>query len=148
MSRCIQPKRMKSSVKIACLLLSVTVLLNGTGFAVMFNCDQACCQSVAASTPVSHMGCHEDDEMAGSQSEPTVQLTALPPGPPSQNIAQCSGTAAASMLTNKQGLNRDITASETSEPTTSSTTQNRNRELISRLWPSTSSSSIVPPLRI
>jgi hypothetical protein len=138
----------KLPAKIACLLLALTVLLNSAGFAAMLNCDPACCQSVPASASSNHMGCHEEDEMARSESEPAVQLTALPPNSLPQNVGQCSGTATSSMLTGKQEFSHELIASTTPEPRTSSTTQNGDRERVLRLLPSGSFSSIVPPLRI
>jgi hypothetical protein len=139
---------MKLPTKIACLLLALTVLLNSTGLAAMLNCDPACCQSVPASAPANHMGCHEEDAMTGSESEPTVELTALPPNPLPQSVVQCSETDAASMLTNKREFSHELIASTTPDPTTSLTTQNVHGELVLRLLPSGSSTSIVLPLRI
>jgi hypothetical protein len=135
----------KLSTKIACLLLALTVLLNSTGFAAMLNCDPACCQSAPASAPANHMGCHDENEMAASESEPAVQLTASPALPLPQNVVQCE-TAAASMLTDRQEFSRALLASITSERATSSTKHNGDGAFVLR--PLSPFSSIVPPLRI
>jgi len=138
----------KLSIKIACLLLSFTVLLNGTGFAAMLNCDDTCCHFVPPpSAPASHMGCHEDD-MDASPSTPTVQLMALPPNPLPQNLVQCGENTAASMLTLKRELSGELIVSTVAQHVSSSPRPGSEREPVLRLLISTSSSRITAPLRI
>jgi hypothetical protein len=105
---CIQ-KAVKSPIKIACLLLSLILLLNGAGFAAMLNCDQACCQSASSPpAPDNHMSCHDDEEMTEMQSEPAIQVASLPATPPPQNSMQCGSAEIASSLDPKRDFRDEL----------------------------------------
>src|SRR5436305_6332401 len=109
----------KLPAKIACLLLSLILLLNGTGFAAMLDCDRACCPSSAPplAAESSHMNCHGDGEMALS-SDAALQLENQPPVPPPVNFIQCgSDIPSASLLTQKLDLRYHLIASAALEQT-------------------------------
>src|SRR5262245_28072100 len=105
---------MKFSLKVACLLLSLTLLLNGAGFEAMLSCDQDCCQASLrpVSTQSSQMNCHEGEEMSQAL-DASLQLhndEPLPSSPP--NFIQCGAdTRTPWLLTQKADVGHELIAS-------------------------------------
>src|SRR5690242_8971372 len=101
---------MKFPFKVACVLLSLTLLLNGAGFAVLLGCDQECCQSSPrpVSTQSNSMSCHEAEEM-GHASDATLQIQNQPVEAPPVNFVPCHREiASGSLLTAKADFRYDL----------------------------------------
>lgn len=108
---------MKFPFKVACLLLSLMLLLNAAGFAAMLGCDQECCQSSprSVSTHSSSTSCHEGEEM-GQASDAALQVETRPLKAPPLNSFQCDREVASALfLTEKADCRYDLVASASLE---------------------------------
>ena len=143
-----QYKSVKRSMKIACLLLSLAMLLNSAGFAAMLDCEQACCQKSSPLPSTSHMSCHEDAEMAQMSSDAALQFESWPATPSPQNFIHCgSGVESASLLTVKPNVKPELIALAASEQTYSMQHKNSHRHSELRLPALASSAQLSNPLR-
>src|SRR5215469_8406869 len=108
---------MKFSLKVACLLLSLILFLNGAGFAAMLDCERDCCQSSPppVSTESNHMSCHEDEEMSQAlDADLQLHNEPLPSSPP--NFIQCGTDSQTTwLLTQKAELGHELIASSVFE---------------------------------
>lgn len=109
---------MKFPFKVACLLLSLMLLLNAAGFAAMLGCDQECCQSSprSVSTQSNSTSCHEGEEMGGQASDAALQVETRPAKAPPLNSFQCvREVASALFLTEKRNCRYDLVPSASLE---------------------------------
>lgn len=108
---------MKFPLKVACLLLSLMLFLNGAGFAAMLDCERDCCQSSPrpVSTEGTHMSCHEDEEISQAL-DVNLQLHNEPLPTSPLNFIQCGTDGqTAWLLTQKAEVGHELIASSVLE---------------------------------